>query len=230
MTTPVRDGLWLPPRPACDRILKLPRDHRGFPIPWFIHIGADGVPDFRCIAPGKFATAIRRRFCWVCGEPLGVRMTFVIGPMCAVTRTTSEPPNHFSCAEFAARACPFLTKPAMRYQPNDDLMASGALEAPGLVIDRNPGVACLWTTRSYSVFSAPSPSPQRVFLLKVGDPEHVAWFREGRPASRGEVEASIMSGLPLLEETAKVDGPDALAELETLHQRLWPYLPKEEVA
>src|SRR5262252_8544983 len=121
MATPLRDGTWLPPGRAADRILALPRDHRGFVIPWFVQIDKDGTPDFRCIGVGKWERAIKHKRCWVCGEPLGVNMTFVIGPMCAVNRVTSEPGNHLQCAEFAARNCPFLVKPRMQYQPADDL-------------------------------------------------------------------------------------------------------------
>src|ERR1700746_1024652 len=90
------------------RMKKLPVDKRGFPIPWFV-AWVNGEPEFRAITRDKFLQAAHRQLCWICGHPIrrheeGV---FVIGPMCAVTRTSGEPPSHEDCAKFAAVACPF---------------------------------------------------------------------------------------------------------------------------
>src|SRR5882762_5069144 len=101
MMTALRPGM--PPLP--DRMKKLPLDSRGFPVPWFVawmkdgHPSkrGDGDPDFRVIFPGAVAAAAKQDICWLCGEKLGVHKAFVIGPMCAVTRTTSEPPCHLDC-------------------------------------------------------------------------------------------------------------------------------------
>jgi len=98
----------LPPR-----IARLARDRRGFPVPWFVAT-IDGEPDFRVVDTPKLAVAIRQHRCWVCGEQLGVHLAFPIGPTCVANRVTAEPPVHRECAEFSARACPFLTKPRMR--------------------------------------------------------------------------------------------------------------------
>ena len=57
--------------------------------------------------------------CWLCGQTLGKHMTFPIGPMCAITRTTAEPPSHLACAEYAVKACPFLSQPRMRRNERD---------------------------------------------------------------------------------------------------------------
>ena len=56
---------------------------------------------------------MREKRCWVCGDPLGVHLTFPIGPMCALNRTISEPPSHHECASWSARNCPFLSRPHM---------------------------------------------------------------------------------------------------------------------
>jgi hypothetical protein len=96
-----------------ERIAKLPRDDRGYPVPWFV-AWVDGRPDFRVIEGGRIFEALKERRCWVCGEKLGRYLAFVIGPMCAINRITSEPPSHRDCALFAARACPFLTMPRMK--------------------------------------------------------------------------------------------------------------------
>src|SRR5437764_29347 len=98
----------LPALPS--RLKLLPVDERGFPVPWFV-AWIDGKPDFRVVDQRKMAIAVSEKRCWVCGDFLGRYMAFVIGPMCAVNRVSSEPPSHRECAEFSVRACPFLTKP-----------------------------------------------------------------------------------------------------------------------
>src|SRR5215467_7036859 len=92
------------------RFHKLPISENGFPVPKFVSF-IDGKPDFRVVDGRYVLEAIKRRLCWLCGETLGRYMSFVIGPMCAVNRVSSEPPSHFECAQFAVQACPFLTQP-----------------------------------------------------------------------------------------------------------------------
>ena len=145
--------------PIPDRLRGLPRDPRGFIIPYFVAWLADGkeveppngTPDFRVLSVPRMYRCKRLKLCWLCGQKLGVHMTFAIGPMCAATRTTLEPPSHHECAVYAIKVCPFLSRPAMRR--NDVDLPEGRSMA-GLSIDRNPGVIALWTTRSYRTFDA----------------------------------------------------------------------------
>src|SRR5215831_10331151 len=134
----------LPPLPR--RIAKLPVDHRGFPVPWFVAF-IDGKPDFRMIDTPKLAIAVKQRRCWTCGEPLGVHLAFLIGPMCAVNRVISEPPSHRDCAIFSATACPFLSQSRMRR--NEKNLPDDRMEAAGIGLSRNAGAVCIWTTRNY---------------------------------------------------------------------------------
>jgi len=212
------------PLPA--RMRKLPRDHRGFVIPYFVAWlkdgrevePPDGVPDFRILSPARMAKCIRDRRCWLCGEPMGRYLAFAIGPMCAASRTTMEPPGHHECGTYGVKVCPFLSRPKMRR--NDADMPEGHW-APGLTIDRNPGVTALWVTRSYERFKVDGDGGSTPgMLIRVGDPERVEWWAEGRPATRAEVEASIESGLPILRDHADKQGRLAREELETR------YLPK----
>src|SRR5258708_39459955 len=94
------------------RMARLPISPTGFPVPWFV-AWVDGVPDFRVIGPDKIVQAVKRNLCWLCGQPKGIHHAFVIGPMCAINRTISEPSSHLECAQFAAVACPFLANPRM---------------------------------------------------------------------------------------------------------------------
>jgi len=196
----------LPPRLA-----KLPKDHRGFPIPWFVAtIPATGERDFRVADYAKRDKAVRHKLCWVCGEACGKYLAFPIGPMCAVTRTTPEPGCHLDCAEASVKICPFLTQPRMR-RNYKDIEETGAVAPPGEFLERNPGVTCIWVTTKYKMFS--TDRTNKNYLLQIGDPENMLWYCRGRPATRAEVDEAIKSGLPALQDMAWLEGPEAIADL-----------------
>ena len=201
------------PKPIPKRILALPRDQRGYPVPWFVIWLKDGLPvkrgegepDFRILAPNAREIAVRRQACWVCGQgPMGVHQVFAIGPMCAINRTTQEPPCHRECVEWAVKACPFLD----RGLPEEKRVA-------GVMIERNPGVTCLW--ESGFTRWLPEGAPEDGWLIMLGLPERVDWWSEGRKATRAEIEASI--------EPARAQGRAALAELARLRKYALQLLP-----
>lgn len=184
-----------------ERVAKLPT-HRGFPVPWFV-AWVDGVPDFRIIAPDAPMRAHRGRLCWICGEPMGSWFAYVAGPMCAVNRTSSEPPSHRDCALYAAKACPFLSRPHAKRR--EDGMPAPVTEGPGIRITRNPGVAMVWVGKGKILTK---PDAEGRVLWNIGEPAEVIWYAEGRLATREEVEESIDTGLPILRaEAEKVGGP-----------------------
>jgi len=209
----------LPPMPPA--IEKLPRDERGYPVPWFV-AWIDGKPEFRAVTQEKIMLAVKESRCWVCGERRKrgkdnwPDMAFVLGPMCTISRTSAEPPSHYECAIFSAKACPFLTKPkAVRREAG---LPEETRDLPGIAIMRNPGVTAIWRCRDYQPFRV-----EHGLLFTVGDPISVEWFAEGRRALRSEVEASIESGLPILMDAAKKDNsvPKLLAQRDLALQ----YLP-----
>lgn len=213
------DSPKMPPRiaalPLCPR--------RMIPVPWFV-AWINGEPDFRVIGQNKVYEAVKFELCWICGKQRGRNSTFVIGPMCAVNRVSSEPPSHLDCAIYAAQACPFLTKPHMRRR-TAGLPDPSTTKAPaGEMICRNPGVTLVWTTRKWTTFS----DGKGGVLFGVGEPsEPVQWFAEGRAATRDEVIASVESGLPILRKMADVDGPEAHAELDRRYATAMQFLPRE---
>jgi hypothetical protein len=164
----------LPITPIPPRMLNLPRDPRGAPIPWFAWRDANGQPHVTVLDPAKKRDAVLNRRCSMCGAPLGRYYTFVLGPVQAITRTVTEPPSHPGCAEYAVRVCPFLSNPARgRF--------AGVANPNGAPV--NPGVFALWQTSS---FEPDEPKGK----LVVGDPVRIAWWTRGRPATDAEVEAS----------------------------------------
>jgi hypothetical protein len=212
----------LPPR-----IARLAKDSRGYPVPAFIQWMKDGEPadkdapgaqpDFR-IARSEFrARAFKQGLCWICGELMGVHRVYVIGPMCVVNRTTSEPASHRACAEFAAEACPFLVRPRMKRLPENGVEHASP---GGLMIERNPGCVALYETREAKAFKA-----EGGWLIKLGKPDRIDWVAEGRRATRAEIEASIDSGYPILMAQAVRDGQDACLELGRLAAEAAKLLP-----
>lgn len=191
------------------RMRKLALNESGYPVPWFV-AWIDGKPDFRVIGPGKFERAVRFKRCWVCGEQLGKHQAFVIGPMCAITRTTSEPPCHTECAIFSATHCPFMIDPAKERRETN--LPEDGHDPPGFGLTRNPGVGAVWVTeKGYKLFNAGDGA-----LITMGDPSQIFCYARGRAATMEEITASIDSGLPKLREMAELDGEKAVAELDRM--------------
>lgn len=200
------------PQPVPARIAALPVDERGYPVPWFVQWldeqngpvpAGQGRPEFRMMDGSKLVRAYRGGLCWVCGQKRTEKATFLIGPMCGISGTTSEPPSHYECAEWSVRACPFLTKPKM-VRREDAMTIEYEKNIAGEHIDRNPGVTLMWTSRTYRAFKDHQGRP----LFNVGEPIDFCWWCEGRAATRAEVMESVNSGLPSLQEFCEKEETD----------------------
>jgi hypothetical protein len=204
-----------------ERMERLPIDARGYPVPAFV-ANVNGEPDFR-IADGAFKEhAQRNGLCYVCGQPFTTRHRwYVIGPMSVVNRTTSEPAVHRECALFSVKGCPFLMRAHAVRRENALPDATYADEAS---ISRNPGVTALYSTRTCEVYRR--GRNQGDFLLFLGEPEEVEWYKAGQLATRSEVLASIQSGYHLLLAEAEKEGKEALFALFQSTERAFPILPK----
>lgn len=192
--------------PMPERMKRLPISTNGYPIPWFVawldETGTkylprgEGTPDFRVMGPVK--EAVQKNLCWICGQTMGQFRAFVIGPMCVVNRISSEPPSHKDCAEYAVKACPFLTHPNMRRNEKDLPPTYQNTEGH---IGHNPGAMAIWVTTQYNMIKA-NPGT----LFRFGEPKEVTWWREGRTATQSEIMAAIDKGLPALITQADADG------------------------
>lgn len=214
-----RRGLEVPPA----RMRSLPIDERGYPVPYFVE-WIDGKPDFRVISSLAWQQCVRERKCWLCGITLGRHKAFVIGPMCAVNRTTSEPPSHLECALYAVRTCPFMVLP--RAKRNDRELPEGYKDAAGVHLDRNPGVMCVWVTSSYKIFHVEQrEGAVGGVLIEIGESTARSWWREGRRATRAETLASIGSGMPALRKLAVEQSDEAVVELNRRYNVALDLLP-----
>lgn len=217
--TKLNQAIWSIPMP--DRIKRLPISPTGYPVPWFV-AWIDGKPDFRVIGPDRLVPAIKRKLCWVCGQPMGLHMAFTIGPMCSITRTIAEPPAHLECADYSVRACPFLSTPRMRRNEKD--LPENRVDAAGLPIMRNPGAVAIWITKTARAVRAGRGNEG--ILFELGDPERVLWFAQGRTATRAEVLESIDTGFALLMQEATKEGPDAVLDLNKMTAEAMKHLPE----
>ena len=114
------------------------------------------------------------------------------------------------------RACPFLTNREEERRTSG--LPADISRAPGFGLAHNPGVALLWITKRYTLFEVPAGAvaeagAQPGVLFAMGEPETIECYREGREATRSEIAAAIERGLPYLRETARSQGPRAVAEL-----------------
>jgi hypothetical protein len=211
-----------------ERIRRLPTDRRGFPVPAFVR-WFDGEPDFRIIRSDHIKACVTKDRCWICGEPMGTHKVFVIGPMCVVNRISSEPPSHRSCAEFAAKNCPFLINPMAKRNERD--LPEDRFTA-GLMIDRNPGVVALWESRNWRMMQ----DSRGLLLFNVGDAVELDFYAEGRRATPIEVFKAINSGLPILAGMAREERDGAVDALlaaaikasdvvTAWHLKYWPEEP-----
>jgi hypothetical protein len=144
--------------PMPERMQRLPLTEQGFPRLFFAPV-KDGHVILRSVDVAKFHRCIQERLCWLCGEPLGPLMTFVVGAANTCTKLTFEPPCHYECAAYAMRACPFITNPEMRYR-------TAAWE--------HPGRFALYTTSYYTV--GPVTSGWPAALITMGIPERIDWI------------------------------------------------------
>jgi hypothetical protein len=214
--TKYREGL--PPRPA--KMMSLPIDPRGYPIPWFVG-EVDGVRDFRLADSRKRKLAQDNRLCWLCGGKLGRYMAFTIGPMCVVNRNTSEPGSHIECARYAAMACPHLTRPEAKAR-TANLPTENVSRLPQ-ALDGNPGACAIYVTTTSEPYIVPGT---RDWLIHLGEPERVEWYCRARAATREEVLSALNARLPLLEAIAAEHGEQKY--LAANLQIAMRYLPDEK--
>lgn len=188
----------LPPLP--DFMKGLPIDPRGYPTPWFVATLPDGTRDFRLADGMKRMQAVQMKRCWICGGVLGAHLAFVMGPANVITRSTSEPASHRSCADFAVAACPFMVLPKAKYRSANLPEESHRPEEENLLTD-NTGVSAVIITRSFEITNKTSGD----WMISVGEPEAILWSREGRSATRAEAVDALDRRMSYLRKIALKD-------------------------
>ena len=100
--------------PMPERIARLPRERRGFPVPYIAEQHQDGSPNLGMVDSAMSAHCHELRLCSICGEKLApAERTFITGPSCVFGSDygCDDPPMHEECAHYALRVCPHLIAP-----------------------------------------------------------------------------------------------------------------------
>lgn len=90
----------------------IPRDHRGFPVPFSVLESEPGKYDFAVSDPLKWEALLRWRACGICGIVLKEQVWFVGGPTCMKGRFFFDHPMHEECARYALVVCPYIAMPS----------------------------------------------------------------------------------------------------------------------
>lgn len=186
-TTYTLDDLRRPAIPAC--LAHLPV-HGKLPIPYFTHIGKDGVPNFRAHDPRKHNIAMAQRLCGVCGRSLDYWITFILGPGTLKTQDTYMPACHEECAVASFRLCPY-----MALETRERGHSSGTIEiVPRAELPPKPKRVALARTRGYETFEG----PMHQLYARFQRPKDVAWWHyvDGRlePENRDSPHLRAPSG------------------------------------
>lgn len=96
-----------------DRIARLDKDPRGYPIPWNVLRGEQGEAFFTVNDDRRAWQALKEQRCPICGEKLGKWKWFAGGPRSAFDEHGwyLDLPMHHDCLRFALQTCPYLALP-----------------------------------------------------------------------------------------------------------------------
>jgi hypothetical protein len=88
----------------------LPRDWRGYPVPWIVQRDLTGRPFFVINDVERVAAGARRKLCGICGTKLEREAWLVGGPGGAFHEHGAfiDGPMHKACATYALRVCPYI--------------------------------------------------------------------------------------------------------------------------
>ena len=117
------------------RIARLPKDKRGYPVPYNVLRGRDGQPIFTVNDDQKAWRCVREERCPICGGKLGRWRWCAGGPLSAFHPNGFyyDLPMHRDCVEYAMKVCPYLAMPKYLGGRLDAYSAENAPENVALV-------------------------------------------------------------------------------------------------
>ena len=99
----------MPEIPA--RMKKFPLWKNRFPIFYTVMTMEDGTPNFRVVSRKRQVEASEKNLCHLCGERLEGVVYFIGSKEDLAEHYSGDGPMHLDCAEYAAKACPWLSNP-----------------------------------------------------------------------------------------------------------------------
>lgn len=97
-----------------DRIKALPKDQRGYPIPFVVLRDDDDMPNFQLDSARRISQCMVNVACGVCGQPLENEIWFLGNYLRALSPSGFyiDSPLHKQCGTYALKVCPFLAAPS----------------------------------------------------------------------------------------------------------------------
>ena len=134
--------------PMPQRIARLPRDRRGYPIIATLRRDGQGNADFRMVDADRRFIVAAFDWCGICGLPFGDERRFVLYEPHPARRVDpishTESSVHEICAYYALAVCPFLMSPkaTVKQGPaagmgNENLVLAGYRNLLGVLDDPN---------------------------------------------------------------------------------------------
>lgn len=145
--------------PMPGRVAALPRDHRGYPIPFVVFREADGRPDFEVNNAALTWRCAEENLCHVCGQENEPHPWFGGGPGNALLNgdiaVYIDGPMHHDCLHYALQACPHLAgkllKPVQLQAVTSRLAGQGVRTVDNTVIAGVPAVFVAVQAWAYAV-------------------------------------------------------------------------------
>lgn len=110
----------------------MPKDKRGYVIPFFVPKNEDGSPNFKYIDDKKQRLCVLAGLCAICGQSLENDVWYISGPKARVESVSSDPGMHGECARYSLAVCPYL-----HYAQTHRTSAKGIQERDIDLIDPN---------------------------------------------------------------------------------------------
>jgi hypothetical protein len=175
------------------RMLHLPRDRRGYPIPVVVLVDDGGRPHFTVNDADKAAECLAKGLCSICGGRLGSHKWFVGGPSAAFHPKGRyiDGPMHQDCATFSLRTCPYLALAGTYAKLVDGKTLKGRSinKVAGIIsLDANmtqPSVFVLADTGSFTR-TGPYLNPERPW-------RQVQFWRDGQEIGAVEAKRLILA-------------------------------------
>lgn len=137
-----------PPIPA--RLAGRPT-RSGLVVPWISVVLADGTAHLGNVHGTKSHTALMRKLCQTCGEPLERPLVLFATASGLELGQTSEPGMHPECAAYSAKACPMVNGMLKHYKTADRVAGQPCFE---------PGCDCAgWVSESPGADAGRSVEP-----------------------------------------------------------------------
>lgn len=161
-----------------DCMSHLPRDARGYPIPFTVAVGSDGKPDFRVIDLVKWGECVVYQKCGITGLPLKQSefIAFVGGPLSITHRAFTDAGMLPEAARYALQVCPFLAAPKFAYaKAVPQVKGSSTRHIEGTSVVR-PEIFGMGLAREYTLARN---GPEIIIVSGVFD--RVEYWKDGAP-------------------------------------------------